>query len=68
VQNAVPNNPATLQVDREGGRLIYPKDVHAALRLQLGIADYPLVEQFKLDTEVEFEFFNPSKHTTQLYS
>ena len=68
MQNAMPINPNTLQVDRANGRLIYPKDIHAALRRLTGVADDPRVRRFGLGTEVEFDFFNPNKQTPQLYS
>jgi hypothetical protein len=68
IQNGVKINPTTLQIDEANGALIYPKDVFQALRRQFGIADHSLMEQFDLKVEHEFDFFNPSLATPQLFS
>jgi hypothetical protein len=68
LQNVAPINPTTLQVDHDDGYIIYPKDIHQAVRKLTGVADYPEVQKFKLNTDVEFDFFNPQKSTPQLYS
>lgn len=68
LQNGIKINPATLQVDETNGSLIYHKDVMLALRGHFGIADHPSITQFDLDTDQEFDFFNPDLSTPQLYS
>ncbi|HYH68604.1 MAG TPA: DUF1501 domain-containing protein [Urbifossiella sp.] len=47
-QFAVPIDPATLAVKREGGVRVRPEHVHQALRELAGIADHPLSKRFPL--------------------
>lgn len=47
-QFAVPLDPATLALKREGGIRVRPEHVHQALRELAGIADHPLSQRFPL--------------------
>ncbi|QDU22647.1 DUF1501 domain-containing protein [Urbifossiella limnaea] len=47
-QFAVPLDPATLAVKRDGGIRVRPEHVHLALRELAGIADHPLSKRFPL--------------------
>jgi hypothetical protein len=47
-QFAVPLDPATLALKREGGIRVRPEHVHHALRELAGIADHPLSQRFPL--------------------
>lgn len=68
LQNGIKINPVTLQIDEANGSLIYHKDVMLALRRHFGVVDHPSITQFDLDTDQEFDFFNPDLSTPQLYS
>ena len=47
-QFAVPIDPATLAVKRDGGIRVRPEHVHQSLRELAGIADHPLSQRFPL--------------------
>jgi hypothetical protein len=47
-QFAVPFDPATLALKREGGIRVRPEHVHQALRELAGIADHPMSKRFPL--------------------
>ena len=59
LQNAMPINPKTLQIDSSKS-LIYPKHVHHALHHYLGISDFAHSVGFGFGAETLFDFFNPA--------
>jgi hypothetical protein len=58
--NALPINPATLQVDEANGTIIYPRHVLTAFRALAGIDMDPVTRRFQFFDNVEFDFFNPA--------
>lgn len=59
LQNAMPINPKTLQIDSSKS-LIYPKHVHHALHHYLGISEFADSFGFGFGAETLFDFFNPA--------
>ena len=49
--------PRTLRRDDRGGTIIYPKHVHKALRLYLGIEHTPGAQRFPFNNTEDFAFF-----------
>ena len=50
-------NPTTLERDDANGTIIYPKHIHQALRLYLGIGNSVGARQFPFNNTEDFEFF-----------